>query len=135
MDYKKQYLHPNWQKKRLEILDRDKFTCQMCGDNDKTLHVHHLCYHGEKEVWDYDNCYLTTLCVSCHKEETINKKSTTAAVNSLMHRVPLVATDLLLLQAVLHRLSDIKRNNQSKMTLAQWHKIVNDDYECGAIDG
>jgi hypothetical protein len=27
-EYSKKLKHPRWQKKRLEILDRDKFTCQ-----------------------------------------------------------------------------------------------------------
>jgi len=41
MDFKEQYRHPKWQKKRLDILKRDKFTCRSCGDKESTLNVHH----------------------------------------------------------------------------------------------
>lgn len=32
---------PRWQKKRLEILDRDDWKCTHCEAEHKTLHVHH----------------------------------------------------------------------------------------------
>jgi len=58
---------PKWQKKRLEILQRDKFTCFNCGDKERTLHVHHESYINGKEPWDYPDEYLTTICDICHK--------------------------------------------------------------------
>ena len=59
---------PRWQRKRLEILSRDDFTCRLCGDNESTLHVHHLLYFKGAEPWQYDaNCLVTT-CESCHEE-------------------------------------------------------------------
>ena len=57
---------PKWQKKRLEILQRDDFTCQLCKSTEKTLHVHHNEYEGYKDPWDYDNKKLITYCDSCH---------------------------------------------------------------------
>lgn len=65
------YLDPRWQRKRLEILQRDDFTCVKCGDNSSTLHVHHLRYSGE--VWEVDDSDLQTLCDSCH-ENTHGRK-------------------------------------------------------------
>lgn len=41
--------------------------CQNCGDEDNTLHVHHIRYIANKEPWEYDNSYLITLCVDCHE--------------------------------------------------------------------
>jgi 5-methylcytosine-specific restriction endonuclease McrA len=35
--YSDQYKSPLWQKKRLEIMNRDKFTCQECGEKEKQL--------------------------------------------------------------------------------------------------
>jgi phage terminase large subunit GpA-like protein len=58
---------PRWQKKRLEILNRDDFTCQMCGDKETTLHVHHNWYEKEKKPWEYKNKDLITLCKHCHE--------------------------------------------------------------------
>lgn len=56
---------PKWQKKRLEILNRDNFTCVKCGDTETQLHVHHKKY--TKEPYDAPNKDLETLCKHCHK--------------------------------------------------------------------
>lgn len=64
---KSDYLNPKWQKKRLEILDRDNFTCKVCDDKDNTLHVHHMYYIKDRKVWDYQNHALYTLCEECHE--------------------------------------------------------------------
>ena len=69
MTYSEKLKDPRWQKKRLEILNRDKFTCQSCGDNTKTLHVHHQLYQRNFDPWDYDDRMLLTLCEDCHQSE------------------------------------------------------------------
>ena len=58
---------PRWQKKRLEIMQRDKFTCQYCGATDKELQVHHLTYHEKVNPWEHRNDELVTLCKDCHR--------------------------------------------------------------------
>jgi hypothetical protein len=57
---------PRWQKMRLEVLQRDEFTCVRCGAKDKTLHVHHGYYEKGKDPWDYYDWTLYTLCEDCH---------------------------------------------------------------------
>lgn len=69
MDYKEQIKDPRWQKKRLEILQHDDFTCQMCGAKDKTLHVHHTIYIPGRNIWEYEKNQLVTLCEDCHSKE------------------------------------------------------------------
>jgi len=70
MTYSEKLKDPRWQKKRLKIFERDKFTCQKCADKETTLHVHHRIYLRGKDPWDYpDNC-LVTLCEPCHQIET-----------------------------------------------------------------
>lgn len=64
-NYSEKLKSPKWQKKRLEILNRDDFTCCKCGDKDTELHVHHLKY--KVEPWDVPNEDLETLCKHCHK--------------------------------------------------------------------
>ena len=65
---------PRWQKKKTEILKRDKFTCKLCGDTKTTLHVHHKEYIKGNDPWDYPNNLLVTLCAHCHEEiEKIKK--------------------------------------------------------------
>jgi len=64
-----QYKDSRWQKKRLEILERDGWKCVYCEEGEGvTLHVHHAYYEKGKKVWDYDNSLLTTLCDKCHEE-------------------------------------------------------------------
>jgi hypothetical protein len=60
---------PRWQRKRLEILGRDKFTCQACGDKENTLHVHHFTYKTGKLPWQYPDANFITLCEFCHTQE------------------------------------------------------------------
>lgn len=55
---------PRWQKKRLEVLNRDGWRCLVCGSGDKELHVHHLKYSGRP--WESDLGDLETLCFECH---------------------------------------------------------------------
>lgn len=67
--YKEKLLDPRWQRRRLEIFNRDNFTCQKCGDNESTISVHHRWYAYGKEPWEYPDDILVTLCENCHKEE------------------------------------------------------------------
>jgi 5-methylcytosine-specific restriction endonuclease McrA len=61
---------PRWQRKRLEIFERDNWTCRFCGDNTNTLHIHHLRYIPFTEPWDYPDNLLVTVCDSCHETFT-----------------------------------------------------------------
>ena len=67
--YSEKLRDPRWQKKRLEIMERDKFTCQACASEVKTLNVHHIKYVYGKDPWNYDNESLVTLCEYCHEHE------------------------------------------------------------------
>jgi len=55
-----------WQKKRLEILKRDSFTCINCKNEEKQLQVHHKIYYYGRMAWEYKNKDLATLCCDCH---------------------------------------------------------------------
>ncbi|MFA6185513.1 MAG: hypothetical protein WC720_05215 [Candidatus Shapirobacteria bacterium] len=69
LSYSEKLKHPLWQKKRLEIMERDKFTCQSCYDNESTLNVHHSLYLKNHEIWDYPSELLVTLCENCHQQK------------------------------------------------------------------
>lgn len=64
----KDYTDPRWQKVRLEVMNRDKFTCQCCGTSEIELQVHHLCYEKGKRIWDSRPEDLLTLCRDCHEQ-------------------------------------------------------------------
>jgi len=57
---------PRWQRKRLEILQRDGFACRCCGSKTETLHVHHGYYARGRKPWEYNNESLWTVCEECH---------------------------------------------------------------------
>ena len=83
MNYSDKLKDPRWQKKRLEILQRDDFTCQFCCDNESLLVVHHFKYDGEP--WETEDRYLITLCEDCHDyEHKQNKKYKKLLENTLI---------------------------------------------------
>lgn len=66
--YAEKLKDPRWQKKRLEIFQRDQFRCMECFSDEKSLQVHHIAYKG-KEPWDTPNKLLITYCHECHQKE------------------------------------------------------------------
>lgn len=67
--YSEKLRDPRWQKKRLEVMQRDQFTCQRCSNNESTLNVHHKYYKAGADPWEYELDSLVTLCESCHEFE------------------------------------------------------------------
>lgn len=70
--FKEQYKHPNWQKRRLEMLERAHFACSVCEDTETTLHVHHKQYFTGRKPWEYSDDELVVLCEYCHAEAHAN---------------------------------------------------------------
>lgn len=67
-EWKKLYDHPKWQEKRLEILNYAEFQCQLCGNKEEKLDVHHCRYRQGKKPWEYPNGWLVCLCRTCHEK-------------------------------------------------------------------
>lgn len=67
--YSEQLRDPRWQRKRLEIMQRDGFACIACGSTIKTLNVHHIQYVAGHAPWEYPDSELHTLCQDCHADE------------------------------------------------------------------
>jgi hypothetical protein len=84
MNYKEKLRDPRWQKRRLEILGRDRFTCRLCGDTQTELHIHHLKYYGNP--WDAPDNFLITYCKHCHGVTEFCKKEG-SKVLSIVKRV------------------------------------------------
>lgn len=72
--YSEKLKDPRWQKKRLEIMQRDNWCCQKCFDDEATLHVHHRRYIPDRDPWDYRSEMLITLCENCHETESLNMR-------------------------------------------------------------
>lgn len=60
---------PRWQKRRLEIFQKDRWTCTRCPnglDDGKEFHAHHLHYLPNCPPWLYPDDAIVTLCEDCH---------------------------------------------------------------------
>jgi hypothetical protein len=57
---------PEWQRKRLEVMDRADFKCSRCSSHDKTLNVHHRFYLKGRKPWEYPDDVFVCLCEACH---------------------------------------------------------------------
>ena len=64
--YAKLLEDPRFQKKRLEVFQRDKWKCQWCFTGSETLHLHHAYYEYGLDPWDYDTATLHTVGKCCH---------------------------------------------------------------------
>ena len=53
-----------WSSRREAILNRDNYTCQICGKKHTRLEVHHIIYRSNGGTDDENN--LITLCEECH---------------------------------------------------------------------
>jgi hypothetical protein len=71
LTYSEQLRHPNWQRRRLEMLNAAGFVCQCCKTVDKTLHVHHKQYFKGRMAWEYEDKELLVLCEDCHTQEHV----------------------------------------------------------------
>lgn len=58
---------PRWQKKRLEVMEFNDFTCELCGDSEQTLNIHHKEYFKGLEPWEYEIGQLSCICETCHE--------------------------------------------------------------------
>lgn len=118
---------PRWQRKRLEVMQRDGFACRACSSTTKTLNVHHNLYFGHGHPpWQYPDQTLITLCEDCHAEEEALKKHMDGclvmffrqggALNSDVHRICTMVNEiterpggLAMIQHVLSELWDEQR--------------------------
>ena len=92
--YSEKLRDPRWQRKRLEIMQRDGFTCVSCRDATSTLNVHHCYYLPKTNPWEYNDNAMVTLCENCHQEQTFripalmlhNKTPHTTMINTELLR-------------------------------------------------
>jgi 5-methylcytosine-specific restriction endonuclease McrA len=91
MTYAEKLRSPNWQKKRLAILNRDNWQCCSCHRGDLNLQVHHLIY-ARRDPWDYPDDVFQTLCEPCHTER---QELTDKAANALRMALAKIPTQRL----------------------------------------
>lgn len=92
LNYYEQLQHPNWQRKRLQIFERDNFACKICGNTEHQLQVHHLYYIKDILLWEYDDELLQTVCETHHKQLSFDmpKISGILAFKILQYKIDIV---------------------------------------------
>lgn len=100
-DYATKLKSPLWQRRRLEIMQRDSFKCKRCGNDHLELQIHHKDYWPGRRPWEYPDGDLITLCVRCHKEELNRTRTEKMLLQSLKDR-GFLAGDLLALSTMLY---------------------------------
>lgn len=74
---------PRWQRKRLEVMERDEFTCRWCFGSDETLNVHHTRYRKGAAPWEYEPNELLCVCETCHQKAKERQDRISAALGHL----------------------------------------------------
>lgn len=69
-DFFKSYQTAEWQRKKNAVLERDNYTCQICGDKSGLMQVHHITYkHCRGKAYNAPMGDLITLCEECHRND------------------------------------------------------------------
>ena len=112
MTYAEKLKDPRWQKKRLEILQRDEWKCRKCNKSDKTLVVHHIIYTEGKDPWNYPDYNFMTLCEECHSD-IHNKSSIIRRMNNeiICEYLEGIGSTLLSMQILSYIIERLKGND------------------------
>lgn len=117
--YSEKLRHPKWQKKRLEILNRDGFKCRFCRSEEETLHVHHLSYIKGNDPWDYENSSLITLCHACHDYDHDELNEAKNCIISALRSRGAMSADVISLAVAF----DDSGSNDSQISKEEWDNL------------
>lgn len=96
LTYAEQLKHPNWQRKRLVVLEAAGWKCTSCSAADTTLHVHHKRYIKGRMAWEYDDAELVALCEGCHEADHSDREILDEILAKADHTAPVQAAISLL---------------------------------------
>jgi hypothetical protein len=102
VNYRDELKDPRWQRKRLEIMQRDNWRCQRCNREDTTLNVHHRYYLKGRAAWEYESEVLITVCEPCHEsvEEFVKTLNREIADSAALHHIPAALVSLFVRKSV-----------------------------------
>ena len=103
MKYGDKLKDPRWQKKRLEIMQRDEWKCQFCGESNSTLAVHHTVYQYGKDPWEHHEENLVTICEQCHQSEYESRKESEEQLLEILKIYRFTASDVHELYCIIGR--------------------------------
>lgn len=125
--YSEKLQDPRWQRKRLEIMDRDGYKCRECQSTEKTQTVRHAYYKKGCEPWEYPNESLQTVCMDCHKKR-----------DEAEHRLLRVVAESRMDEIIrfcdfCDSISEFDENNGPLGTVKNWAKEHKDQYEADLL--
>ena len=94
--YANQLKDPRWQRKRLEVMERDNWQCRDTGVADESLQVHH-CWYAKGGPWETPSEYLLTLTEGAHRKRQELESRAKKALGMIMARTGGKVSDLELL--------------------------------------
>lgn len=121
--YSEKLKDPRWQKKRLEILQRDNWTCQYCGATEKTLHVHHLQYSGINP-WETNEINLITACEDCHDYESSARGEWERLLVNSMRTIGLSADDILKFHVYVESSLNHGKKEQTRLLIKEFIELL-----------
>jgi hypothetical protein len=123
MSYLQLLRNPKWQRKRLEIFQRDNWNCQRCGDSNSNLQVHHRYYNLSFKPWEYPNDALITYCELCHYKVEFYKWIDTYGGSNLIYQGFLI-NDVNDIKALVTVKIEEDNNKESVVSYAEQIKIL-----------
>ena len=100
---------PRWQTRRLKILQRDEWACQLCSDMSAILVVHHRYCIEAGDPWDAPDEAFVTLCQRCNEREQTDREHAEQALIVALRRRGAFNADLLELAAQVERVLEALR--------------------------
>lgn len=112
--------------RREAILNRDSYTCQICGAKNTRLEVHHIVYRSQGGTDDEDN--LITLCEFCHKkihkgEIHINLKPNKLNLKEATHMNIIRSQLLKIYPEAIETFGFVTKENRDNLNLPKDHYI------------
>ena len=93
--YRELLRRSEWQKKRLQILERDNWRCVWCHDANVNLQVDHKRYERGKMPWEIGDQYLQTLCERCHVRATnLRDRIRDLVADMNLYELPIIITTI-----------------------------------------
>jgi hypothetical protein len=121
LSYAEQLKHPNWQRKRLEVLELYDFQCCGCASKEKTLHVHHKQYLKGRLAWEYELENFEALCEDCHKDTHEVKERLERVIAQFPSSMYCLLADILV------------GFGDEHVSLAEWEYVDNETAQVGRL--
>lgn len=108
------------------VMNRDSYTCQICGAKHIRLEVHHIVYRSKGGTDDEDN--LITLCESCHKkihkgEINVNLKPKKLRLKEATHMNIIRSQLLKVYPEAIETFGFVTKENRNNLNLPKDHYI------------